>query len=132
MERLLPQNKVFIKTIYRDDEALASYYGFSDKDQIHYYQSGFYSKYANRYSPLFLLVCNEIRESIKNDMIFDFMFSDEINSYKNDQYAAQNSKMYRLKWTPQKFRFFAFQSAKTIQDIMLKLIEIINKNKFKA
>ena len=129
MRRLLPKNKVFIKTLYKDDEALACYYGFTDKDQIHYYQSGFFSQYANRYSPLFLLLCNEIGEAIKNKKTFDFMFSDDAYSYKKTQYSAKQSPMYRLRWSSQEYRFYLFDVAKAILNTYLKMIEAINKKK---
>lgn len=121
MKRLLPKNKAFIKTLYLDDQALSSYYCFADKEQIHYYQSGFYSKFANKYSPLFILVCNEIGDAIKNNKKFDFMFTDEACSYKKDQYAASEVAMYRLKWTNQKFRFYIFDMAKNIQTKLLNI-----------
>lgn len=128
LERLVPKNKAMIKTIMLDDKALASYYVFTDKDRVHYYQSGFYSKYANRYSPLFLLVCNEIGETIKNQKLFDFMYDDNIDSYKKKQYAADYERMYRLKWSTHPFRFFVFNCVKEMQNRILDLIKII-KNK---
>ncbi|MCF6190028.1 MAG: GNAT family N-acetyltransferase [Cocleimonas sp.] len=132
MARLIPKNRAIIKTLYLDDNALASYYTFSDKGRIHYYQSGFYAKYANKYSPLFLLVCNEIGESIKNNQMFDFMFADDKNSYKKDQYCCEYESMYRLRWTSQPIRFSAYSSAKKIQNnvqhIKSKLAKLKNKN----
>ncbi len=127
MKRLLPKDKVFIKTLFLDDQALASYYCFTDKGQIHYYQSGFYSRYANKYSPLFILVCKEIGNAIKNNQKFDFMYTDESCSYKKDQYAASRIEMYRLKWTNQKFRFIIFDFAKYIQTKLLHINELKNK-----
>lgn len=115
LHRLVPQGKATIKTLMVGNEALASYYVFEDKNQIHYYQSGFYAEYANRYSPLFLLVCNEIGDAIKGKKIFDFMYDDSIDSYKKEQYAASYIKMYRLKWTPQAMRFSLFNGAKRIK-----------------
>lgn len=126
MRRLLPKKKVFIKTLYRDDEALACYYCFTDNKQIHYYQSGFFSRHANRYSPLFLLVCTEIGEAIKSNMKFDFMYSDEANSYKKEQYAAEYESMYRLRWSTQWYRFYLFCGAKAIQNTFIRMIEVIN------
>ena len=132
MARLIPKNRAVIKTLYLDDEALASYYTFNDKGRIHYYQSGFYAQYANKYSPLFLLVCNEIGESIKNNKIFDFMFADDINSYKKDQYCCEYESMYRLRWTSQSIRFSAYNSAKIIQsnvqNLKSKLAKLKTKN----
>ena len=132
MKRLLPKDKVFIKTLYLDDEALASYYCFTDKSHIHYYQSGFYTEHANRYSPLFLLVCDEIGKAIKSKKTFDFMFSDQPDSYKKEQYAAEHTTMYRLRWSPYRFRFVIFHCAKMIQNIFLKMVETINNKKRKA
>lgn len=130
--RLLPQNKAFIKTITLNGEALASYYAFSDKGQVHYYQSGFYSKYANRYSPLFLLICKEIGLTIKNKQVFDFMYADSKDSYKSVQYAAEYEEMYRLRWTSHPFRLFVFKWVKGIQIKLFGLycsLKKINKNK---
>ncbi len=121
LKRLVPKKKAFIKTLYLDDQPLSTYYCFVDKGVIHYYQSGFYSENANRYSPLFILVCNEIGESIENQQIFDFMFSDEGDSYKKEQYAAETEPMYRLRWSPNKYRFTWFNLAKFIQ---LKIFKV--------
>ncbi len=116
MARLVPKNRAVIKTLYLDDEALASYYTFMDKDRIHYYQSGFHREHANKYSPLFILVCNEIGEAIKNNKMFDFMFADDANSYKKDQYSCDHESMYRLRWTPQPMRLSLFHGAKAVQN----------------
>ncbi len=67
LRRFVPKEKAFIKTLYLDNKPLASYYCFADKGVIHYYQSGFYSENANRYSLLFILVCNEIGATIKTN-----------------------------------------------------------------
>lgn len=123
MKRLVPKNKVSIKTLYLNNEALASYYTFIDKNQIHYYQSGFHTKYANRYSPLFLLVINEIGASIENNQVFDFMFADDAGSYKKEQYACDYESMYRLRWTPKKYRFLLFNCVKYGQEKALELKE---------
>lgn len=130
MQRLVPKNRAFIKTIYQDENPLASYYVFTDKDRIHYYQSGFFAKNANKYSPLFILIVNEIGESIKNNKMFDFMFADDVNSYKKDQYSCDYESMYRLRWTAQPFRFSMLNSAKSVQENALNLKQKLN-NKFK-
>ena len=133
MARLMPKNRAVIKTLYLDDEALASYYTFSDKGRIHYYQSGFYSQYANKYSPLFLLICHEIGESINNNQLFDFMFADDDNSYKKDQYSCESESMYRLRWTSQPIRFSVYRGAKKVQNkvhnMKSKMTELTAKNK---
>jgi len=121
LERLVPQNKASIKTLCVDGNALACYYYFTDKSQIHYYQSGFYSENANRYSPLFLLICKEIGSSIKNKRVFDFMFDENQASYKKEQYAAQSIPMYRLICSPYKSRMIKHRYAKSIQMKYLKL-----------
>lgn len=130
LSRLVKQDKAAIRTITLNNEALASYYIFTDKDKIHYYQSGFFSESANRYSPLFLLVCNEIGMAITDKKHFDFMYTDSADSYKKSQYAADYETMYRLKWTTQPIRFFVFDCAKDIQNKWLKAMELIN-NKLK-
>lgn len=129
IERLVPQNKAFINTLSLNDEALASYYCFTDKAQIHYYQSGFYSEHANRYSPLFLLVCKEIGAAIKRNALFDFMFDEDFDSYKKEQYAAQCKPMYRLMWSPYKSRMIKHNYAKSIQKKYLGLKCSIEKSK---
>ncbi len=129
MTRLIPKNRAAIKTLHLDGEALSSYYTFSDKGRIHYYQSGFHREYGNRYSPLFLLVCNEIGESIKNNQIFDFMFADEKTSYKKEQYSCEHEPMYRLRWSAQKHRLPLFHSAKYAQNIVTSLKQTL-KEKF--
>ena len=132
LERLVPQNKAFIKTLFLNDEPLACYYYFTDKSQLHYYQSGFHTKHANRYSPLFLLVCHEINVAVNKKILFDFMFDENSLSYKKEQYAAQSKPMYRLMWSPYKSRMFKHKYAKVIQNKYLKikssLIKLINKN----
>lgn len=120
LERLVPQKKAFIKTLSLDGKALASYYCFKDKSQLHYYQSGFYTENANRYSPLFLLVYEEISEAIKNNTLFDFMFDENPSSYKKEQYAAQSEPMYHLIWSPHKSRMAKYKYAKLMQTKYLK------------
>ena len=88
---------------------------------MHYYQSGFYSENANRYSPLFILVCREIGLTIKRKILFDFMFDENPNSYKKEQYAAQSKPMYRLMWSPYKSRMTKHKYAKIFQNKYLKL-----------
>lgn len=129
LERLVPQNKAFINTLFLDDKALASYYYFTDKSQIHYYQSGFYTENANRYSPLFLLVCKEIGLTIKNKILFDFMFDEDPTSYKKEQYAARSKPMYRLMWSPYNSRMIKHKYAKVIQIKYLKLKSSLIKSK---
>jgi hypothetical protein len=127
MARLIPKNRAAIKTLYLDDEALASYYIFTDKAQVHYYQSGFHRKHGNKYSPLFLLICNEIGESIKNNQMFDFMFADDANSYKKEQYSCEHEPMYRLRWSTQKHRLPLFHSAKYVQNAVLNIKETLKE-----
>jgi len=127
LHQLQAKNKASIKTLYLNDEALASYYSFTDKEQVHYYQSGFYSKNANRYSPLFILVCNEIASAIENEQIFDFMFSEELNSYKKQQYAAKSKAMYRLRWSPVPLRFLIFDCAKFLRTKFFEIKEKVKK-----
>lgn len=125
MKRLQPQSKCYIKTLFLEEQPLAAYYCFTDKKQVHYYQSGFYSKHANKYSPLFLLVCNEIGDSIENKKKFDFMYTDKTCSYKKEQYAANHVDMFRVKWTNQKYRFFVFDCAKYVQMKILKINKLL-------
>lgn len=115
MTRLIPKDKVFIKTLSLDGKPLSSYYCFKDKSQIHYYQSGFFSESANKYSPLFLLVCKEIGIAIQDNCLFDFMFDEDELSYKKEQYAAKCDPMYRLMWSHKKTRMVRYNCAKTIQ-----------------
>jgi len=131
LKRLHPQNKALIKTLYLDDKALATYYVFTDKGQWHYYQSGFHSNYANRYSPLFLLVCNEIGEVVTQNMLFDFMYEPSADSYKKEQYAAEHETMFRLYWSSAPLRFYVFNIAKSLQEQTLSFKERLT-NKLKA
>lgn len=108
LAKLIPQNKAYIKTLYLDDEPLSCYYAFEDKNQIHYYQSAFYSKNANRFMPLFYLVCKEIGKAMEQGKRYDFMFDDNPNSYKKNQYAADGKPMYRLVLTPSRYRLTVF------------------------
>jgi len=127
LKRLLPQKKALIKTLTLDGEALASYYTFEDKGKVHYYQSGFFPEYANKYSPLFLLICSEIKNTLEENKQFDFMFTDDVDSYKKNQYAAEYEKMYRLKWTPQWFRFYIYSCVKSIHIRMMYLVKLFKK-----
>ena len=127
MERLVPKDKAFIKTLSLNGEPLSSYYCFKDKSQIHYYQSGFYSENANKYSPLFLLVCKEIGVAIKNDCLFDFMFDEDHSSYKKEQYAAQCEPMYRIMWSHKKTRIKHHGYAKIIQTKYLSFKHSLSK-----
>ena len=127
LKQLFPKEKALIKTLKLNGEALASYYTFEDKGKVHYYQSGFYTALANKFSPLFLLVCNEIESTIENNKQFDFMYTDSVDSYKKNQYAAEYEKMYRLKWTPQWFRFYVFSCAKVIQVRIINIARIFKK-----
>lgn len=125
--RLHPQKKAFIKTLSLNGEALATYYVFMDKGQVHYYQSGFYKQYANKYSPLFILVCKEIGNAIKNKQVFDFMYADTTKSYKKTQYNAKAEKMFRLRWTPRSTRFLIFLCCKSIHGNILNLYSCVLK-----
>ncbi len=115
LKRFVPQDRAFVRTLLLDGQPLSSYFCFKDKSQIHYYQSGFYSENANKYSPLFLLVCKEIGIAIKEDYLFDFMFDEDSLSYKKEQYAAQSEPMYRLMWSHRKARMDGHILAKKFQ-----------------
>lgn len=125
LRHLVPQHKAFIKTLYLNDEPLASYYAFSDNGEVYYYQSGFFLKFANRYSPLFLLVCKEIGLSNSQNKLFDFMYTDTDNSYKQVQYAAKSENMYRLLVSRTKFRLVLFNTLKSVKDMYLKICDAI-------
>lgn len=125
LRHLVPQHKAFIKTLYLNDEPLASYYAFSDNGEVYYYQSGFFLKHANRYSPLFLLVCKEIGLSNVQNKLFDFMYTDTENSYKQVQYAAKSEPMYRLMVSRKKFRLVLFNTLKIAKDVYLKLCDAV-------
>jgi len=129
LQRLVPKNRAFIKTLFLDDMPLASYYYFKDNAQIHYYQSGFFSEQANKYSPLFLLVCREIETALKNKNTFDFMFAEDCSSYKKEQYAAKHKPMFRLMWSHKKTRMIQHDYAKKIQSRFLTIKKTFNKAK---
>lgn len=131
LERLMPKKKAFIKTLMLDGEPLSSYYCFQDKAQIHYYQSGFYAESANKYSPLFLLVCKEIGHAIQDNMLFDFMFDENQRSYKKQQYAACSEPMVRLLWSHKKGRMKRYFYAKKVQETYLHAKETLQSNRKK-
>jgi len=125
LERLIPQNKAYIRTLYLNDEPLSCYYALEDKNQIHYYQSAFYGKNANRYMPLFYLVCKEIGRAMEQGKRYDFMFDNDPESYKKHQYAANSTPMYRLIWTASRCRLGMFNLCikhKFVQKILQKLL----------
>ena len=117
LQRLLPKNKAYIRTLYLNQQPLSCYYAFEDKNQIHYYQSAFYGKNANRYMPLFYLVCKEIGQAMEEGKHYDFMFDDNPESYKKRQYAADASPMYRLVWTPSRYRLGVFNLYKKYKQV---------------
>lgn len=108
LHRLVPQGKAYIRTLSLDDKPMSCYYAFEDKGQVHYYQSAFYQENANRYMPLFYLVCNEIGSAMEQGKRFDFMFDESAESYKKQQYAAAATPMFRLVWTPSRYRLGVF------------------------
>jgi CelD/BcsL family acetyltransferase involved in cellulose biosynthesis len=123
LKKLVPQGKAFIKTLYLDQKPLAAYYAFVDKGNVYYYQSGFFSQYANRYSPLFLLVCKEIGLASEQNQLFDFMYSEEENAYKQVQYAAQPDPMYRLLVSQSKWRITWFNRLKRLKQFYMKICD---------
>lgn len=120
LRRLLPLGKAYIRTLYLNDCPMSSYYAFEDKGQVHYYQSAFYQENANRYMPLFYLVCNEIGTALEQGKQFDFMFDDSHESYKSHQYAAKASPMYRLVWTRSRYRLSVFNLYKAYKRVRSK------------
>ncbi len=127
LNRLVPKGKADIKSLIHNDEALASIYTFTDKGQVHYYQSGFSTLYGNKYTPLFLLICNEIGIASENGAIFDFMFDDNLNSYKKNQYCASGEEMYRLKLSFSPHRFVAHSLAKKSVNALRNLKQYYSK-----
>jgi len=115
LKRLVPQGKAYIRTLSLNNKPLAAYYAFTDKAQVHYYQSGFYVEKSNLYSPLFILICKEIGSTNEQNKVFDFMYS-EANSYKKTQYAAQAQDVYRLMWAHQGYRLTLFNILKKIKN----------------
>ena len=127
LQRLIPQNKAYIRTLYLDDEPLSCYYAFEDKNQIHYYQSAFYGKNANRYMPLFYLVCKEIGQAMAQGKRYDFMFDDNPESYKKRQYAAESKPMFRLVWTTSRYRLNVFNLYKKYKQVKNNILVTMNK-----
>ena len=128
LERLIPQGKAYIRTLYLNDEPLSCYYAFEDKHQVHYYQSAFYSKNANRYMPLFYLVCTEIGKALQQGKRYDFMFDDNEDSYKKHQYAAAPVPMHRLVWTASRYRLTLFNLYKKYKHFKRTRNEGINNS----
>lgn len=129
LKRLIPKNKAYIKTLYLNDESLSCYYAFEDNNQIHYYQSAFYSKNTNRYMPLFYLICQQIRQAMAQGKRYDFMFDDNPDSYKKHQYASGSEPMYRLIWTASRYRLTVFNLYKKYKGVKQKMTELSVKNK---
>ena len=129
LAKLMPKNKAYIKTLYLDDEPLSCYYAFEDKNQIHYYQSAFYSKNANRFMPLFYLVCKEIGKAMEQGKRYDFMFDDNPNSYKKNQYSAAGKPMYRLVLTASRYRLTVFNLYKKYKFLKKKFNNSAATNK---
>ncbi|RVU83920.1 GNAT family N-acetyltransferase [Leucothrix sargassi] len=120
LKRLIPQGKAYIRILYLDDTPMSCYYAFEDKGQVHYYQSAFYKENANRYMPLFYLVCNEIGAAMEQGKRFDFMFDSSDASYKKQQYAAEKTPMYRLVWTSSRYRLGVFNLYKSVKHSKVK------------
>lgn len=128
LTRLIPQGKAYIRTLFLNGEPMSSYYAFEDKGQVHYYQSAFYSKNANRYMPLFYLVCNEIGSAMEQGKRFDFMFDSSCESYKKIQYAAEATSMFRLVWTPSRYRLSVFNLYKAYKRVKEQFKATLLKN----
>ena len=120
LARLIPKGKAYIRTLCLSGKPMSSYYAFEDKKQVHYYQSAFYKKNANRYMPLFYLVCNEIGAAMEQGKRFDFMFDSNSKSYKKTQYAAEATPLHRLVWTPNRYRLNVFNLYKMYKRIKSK------------
>ena len=130
LKKLIPQNKAYIRVLYLNDEPLSCYYAFEDKNQIHYYQSAFYRKNANRYMPLFYLVCKEIGQAMKEGKRYDFMFDDNPDSYKKHQYSAEASPMLRLVWSPSRARLSVFNLYRKYKRTKIRIVgAITNRQK---
>lgn len=97
VKRLLPLNKISLRIIRFGDQPVAALYSFIDKETIHPYQSGFEKESGHRYSLLTTMLANEIKSSIENPRIsrFNFMYSDEENTYKK-RYSGTTETMYAL------------------------------------
>ena len=54
------------------------------------------------------------------------MFSDEVNSYKEEHFACDHELMYRLRWSSQKHRLPLFHFAKKAQNSVVSLKEVLN------
>ena len=65
--------------------------------------------------PLFYLVCNEIGSAMEQGKRFDFMFDSSDESYKQQQYAAAKTPMYRLVWSSNKYRLQMFNLYKSLK-----------------
>jgi hypothetical protein len=60
------------------------------------------------------------------------MYSDDAESYKKEQYAAEHEPMYRLRWSIKLYRFYLFDGAKFVQNTILKTQKAMNNKKAKA
>ncbi|PID45223.1 MAG: hypothetical protein CSB47_09585 [Proteobacteria bacterium] len=125
LRRLLPKGKAYIRTLCFDGHPMSTYYAFEGENWVHYYQSAFYQKNANRYMPLLYMLCNEIGSAMERGKHFDFMFTDSENSYKKYQYSAEATPMFRLLWTPSRFRLLLLDSYRMYKRVWLRLKDYV-------
>lgn len=106
VKRLLPLQNISLRVLQFKDKPVAALYSFIDGDTIHPYQSGFDTKYGQRYSLLTMMLTQEIENSIENPELrrFNFMYSDEETTYKM-RYSGTTEKMYTLSYDKPGLKF---------------------------
>ncbi len=108
--RLIPLNKISLRIMRFGNEPVAALYSFIDNDIIHPYQSGFEVKSGHRYSLLTTMLAKEIEFSIDHPDLerFNFMYSDEENTYKK-RYSGTTETMYTLSFDKNGFKFYVYK-----------------------
>ncbi|MCB1756248.1 MAG: GNAT family N-acetyltransferase [Gammaproteobacteria bacterium] len=92
IDRLLPLGQTDIHLLSLGDKPLAAVYCFYYNKAVYYYQSGFASEGANRYTPLWVAHSRIIeRAADAGYELYDFMRGDE-HSYKSD-FGCQATEM---------------------------------------
>ncbi|MGB1309736.1 MAG: GNAT family N-acetyltransferase [Leucothrix sp.] len=105
VKRLLPLNKVELRILRIDNQAVAGLYSLIDGDTMHAYQSGFEAELGHRYSLLTMMITSEIANCIDHPDLkrFNFMYSADENSYKL-RYSAYTEAMQDISYFPRNMR----------------------------
>jgi len=126
VKRLLPLNKVSLRVLRFGKKPVAALYSFIDRDTVHAYQSGFETENGHRYSLLTTMLTQEISNSIENPNIsrFNFMYSDEENTYKK-RYSGTTEEMYNISYDKHGLKYSAYSFIhEPLKSIVKKVLNI--------